>query len=160
MPRVGITGHRRIPGEAVEFVETAIRARLAELGANSPIEGITSLAAGADQIFARLVVDAGGGLHVVIPSDRYITSLPDDPSRDEYERLCKAALTLEQLPFSEPNEAAFLAAGRRVVDLCDELVAVWDGLPARGTGGTAEIVQYAKSIHRKVTLVWPSGLRR
>ncbi len=160
MPRVGITGHRRIPGPAAEFVETTIRSRLGELGTDSPIEGITSLAAGADQIFARLVMDAGGELRVVIPSHNYVSSLPDDWSRSEYQRLRAAAAALEQLPFAEPSEAAFLAAGRRVVELCDELIAVWDGLPARGTGGAAEIVEYAQSIQRKVTLAWPAGLQR
>jgi hypothetical protein len=39
-----------------------------------------------------------------------------------------------------------------VADQCDALVAVWDGQPARGRGGTADIVAYARKKRRP--LAW------
>lgn len=39
--------------------------------------------------------------------------------------------------------AAYALAGRATVAHCDVLIAVWDGLPKRGAGGTAEIVEVA-----------------
>ena len=33
--------------------------------------------------------------------------------------------------------------GRATVAHCDMLIAVWDGLPPRGRGGTGEVVQFA-----------------
>jgi transposase len=46
-----------------------------------------------------------------------------------------------------------------------KLLIVWDGLPARGRGGTAEIVAWARGLGKPVCQVWPdvvdfSGLRR
>ena len=42
-----------------------------------------------------------------------------------------------------PRDGELEAAGRFVVGNCDLLLAVWGGAPARGRGGTAEIVSYA-----------------
>ena len=50
-----------------------------------------------------------------------------------------------------PMRRPFLRAGRRVVDLSDRLFAVWDGEKARGVGGTAEIVDYARASGKPVT---------
>ena len=38
----------------------------------------------------------------------------------------------------------YLAAGCRVAALADLLLAVWDGEPARGRGGTADVVAFAR----------------
>ncbi|MGA3159798.1 MAG: hypothetical protein ABSC77_01175 [Terracidiphilus sp.] len=48
---------------------------------------------------------------------------------------------------------AYAQAGRYVVDHCDVLIAVWDGKPARGRGGTAKIVQYAQEQNRPIIRV-------
>ena len=70
------------------------------------------------------------------------------------------AAEVEQLAFDEPSEEAFLAAGRRVAEECDWLIAAWDGEPSRGLGGTADVVAYAGQIGKRVEVVWPKGLRR
>ena len=122
--------------------------------------GITSLAIGADQVFAELVLRAGGNLHVVIPSARYEKTFSADEELTRYETLLNAAAEIERLQFDEPAEEAFFAAGRRVVDLCHTLLAVWDGQPSRGLGGTADVVKYAQSSGRQVAIVWPTGVSR
>jgi hypothetical protein len=48
------------------------------------------------------------------------------------------------------DSQAFLQAGKWIVDEVDHLMAVWDGEPAEGTGGTGDIVRYA--IERRVPL--------
>ena len=53
-----------------------------------------------------------------------------------------------------PNEA-FLAAGRYIVDHCDVLFAVWDGLPAGAMGGTGDVVEYARRSERRVVHLNP-----
>jgi hypothetical protein len=40
------------------------------------------------------------------------------------------------------------------------LVAVWDGQPAAGKGGTADIVDYARRHGIEVRIVWPPGTSR
>lgn len=51
------------------------------------------------------------------------------------------------------RERAYEAAGRYVVDHCDMLLAVWDGRPARGRGGTAEIIAYARRRERPLAVI-------
>jgi hypothetical protein len=67
---------------------------------------------------------------------------------------------VERLPFVESTEQAHLAAGQAVVDRSERLVAVWDGKPARGIGGTADIVSYARQKGVPVIVLWPEGAMR
>ena len=41
----------------------------------------------------------------------------------------------------------------RIVGLCDGVIAVWDGQPAAGGGGTGDIVDYCKSLGKPVDLI-------
>ena len=54
---------------------------------------------------------------------------------------------------SEPSPV-----GRYVLDRCDVLVAVWDGQPARGRGGTADIVAMAR--HCGKPMAWIRATHR
>jgi hypothetical protein len=156
---IGCSGHQDIPPEALAFVEKHLSAALASRSA-SGLVGVCSLAAGADQLFARHVLAAGGALEVVIPAANYESTFVDTDTLTTYEELLTEATRVEICPFNDPGEPAFLYAGRRVVDRCDTLIAIWDGAPARGRGGTADIVSYARSSGRDVEIVWPTGTER
>ena len=103
---------------------------------------------------------AEGALHVVVPSADYETSFSREEERARYHELLKQAHAVETLAFPAPESTAYMAAGRRIVDRCDQLLAVWDGRPARGPGGTADIVAYARAVGKPVTVVWPPGATR
>ncbi|MBA7569052.1 hypothetical protein ES708_10789 [subsurface metagenome] len=62
---------------------------------------------------------------------------------------------IEVLHVPGTEEDAYLAAGKRVVDLADVMIAVWNGQPAKGKGGTADIVAYAAANGVPVVLVNP-----
>ena len=157
MSRLGITGHQILPNEARSFVVEQLRA---EIDAESaPVYGVTSLADGSDQLFADLVVRANGKLVVVVPCDGYESTFSSAGLR-RYRSFLRIAVEVERLPFSGPTEEAFFAAGRRVVDLSDRLLAVWDGLPARGLGGTADVVRYARAKRKATRVIWPTGVVR
>jgi predicted Rossmann fold nucleotide-binding protein DprA/Smf involved in DNA uptake len=156
MTRIGVTGHQNIPAEARD---TVYRLALEALTASPAPIAISSLAAGADQIVATAALAAGGSLALVVPCAHYRTTLTGD-DLDRYDKLSVHAVDIEQLPFDEPSEAAFMAAGKRVVDLSDHLLAVWDGRPAAGYGGTADVVAYAREQGRPVTVIWPPGVVR
>jgi hypothetical protein len=114
-----------------------------------PLVGVTSLAIGADQLLARLVLEAGGTIHAVLPfADIERSFSPEDVPA--YRELVKQA-TVEVLDTHGTDEDAYLAAGQQVVELSDVLLAVWNGKPAKGKGGTADVVAYA--IHRGVPLI-------
>jgi len=51
-------------------------------------------------------------------------------------------------------------ASLHMIEQADELVAVWDGKPARGYGGTADVVKAAHERGIPVTVVWPEGVER
>ncbi|MDT7785772.1 MAG: hypothetical protein QOF58_4191, partial [Pseudonocardiales bacterium] len=67
--RVGITGHMNLVPECVPAVRAAITEVLERLG--HPVVGVTCLAPGADQVFARAVLGLGGQVEVVLPALDY-----------------------------------------------------------------------------------------
>ncbi len=156
MSRVGITGHQDLTPTVAEFVAGQLRR---VLGAHEKLIGITSLAVGADQLFARTVLALGGTLEVIVPAATYRATFTSREDLAAYEALLARA-TITTLPFIEPSEEAFLAAGQEVARRSDSLIAVWDGRPAHGTGGTADIVAYAKSLGVPVLVIWPKGEQR
>lgn len=154
--KAGISGHQKMPKAAYDFASGAIDDYL---HTHDDVIGICSLAAGADQLFAEKIVDSGNRLHVIVPCKDYESTFDFDALK-AYQNLLAAAVHVETLTYGAPSEEAFLAAGRRVADLADELLAVWDGQEAQGTGGTADIVEYAHKLGKFVLVIWPEGLRR
>jgi hypothetical protein len=153
---LGVTGHQRIPPEAREFVVTAVQDILRDV--DPPLNAVTSLAAGADQLVATELLRAGGRLHVIVPSGNYEQTFADGDDLAGFRSLLEAAHAVTRLDYTEPSEEAFLTAGKSVVDSCEVLIAVWDGKPARGPGGTADIVRYARDTGTSVRIVWPDGI--
>jgi hypothetical protein len=143
---VGVTGHRILPDPRLwKWVRAEIDAALSS--AAPPLVGVTGLAEGADQKFAQAVLAAGGSLHAVLAFEGFGDSLEGDDARTAFADLLACAAVVETIPPSETRELAYLAEGARVIELSDMLVAVWNGEPARGTGGTAEIVDRALARH-------------
>ncbi|MDJ0385406.1 hypothetical protein [Streptomyces sp. G-G2] len=158
MKRIGVTGHRSIPGEALAHVEAGLRSVLR--GHRGPLEAFSSLAEGADQLFADIALQCGADLTVVIPSGDYEATFEDGASLAGYHRLRRLAAQEIRLGFARSTDEAYYAAGTFIADSCDRLVAVWDGLPARGHGGTGEIVAYARALGKPVTVLWRAGVVR
>jgi hypothetical protein len=59
-----------------------------------------------------------------------------------------------------PGPRSYLHAGLTMLDGVERLIAVWDGGPARGRGGTAEIVEHARRRGLAVDVMWPPGAVR
>jgi hypothetical protein len=145
---VGITGHQRLDDpSAWSWVGDVIRAELATL--TPPLVGVTSLAIGADQLLAELIIKQGGSIHAVLPYQDIERSFSTE-DLPLYRKLASQA-DLEVLNTPGTDQDAYLAAGIRVVDLSDLVIAVWNGLPAVGKGGTADVVKYA--LNKGVPLV-------
>lgn len=153
MTIIGVTGHRNLPESARTYAERAIEELLRRYP--GPVIGLSSLAEGADQIFADALLRHGGVLHAVIPCWGYASAI-GPASLPNYLRLVAAARSVTTLPFASPSERAFDAAGQYIAEHCDLLVAVWDGRPAQGLGGTADAVEHAKRIGREVSIAWPN----
>jgi len=67
---------------------------------------------------------------------------------------------VQRLGFTESTSEAHMAASELMLRQADELWAVWDGKPARGYGGTADVVARARDSGIPVQVIWPAGARR
>ena len=159
---VGVSGHRKeaLPTESLDKLTervrsalallvdsaSAVRAQEARFYTDDPprLLFISPLADGADQIAARAALELGFELQVVLPfaAAVYRNELADDTSRESFdELLAKASCVLELTGEHEQRIDAYVMAGRATLAHCDVMLAVWDGLPPRGRGGTGEVVE-------------------
>jgi hypothetical protein len=156
--RVGITGHSNLTPDSMPVVAEALGKILADLG--DPVVGVTCLARGADQVFARVVLETGGGIVVILPAADYRDRKVKTENRSEFEDLLGRATQVDVMPFETSNREAYMAASEAVLGGVDHLVAVWDGAPSNGHGGTGDVVAAARERGVPVTVVWPDGAAR
>jgi hypothetical protein len=156
--RIAITGHRGLPAATERRVDQAIREQLAAY-AGSDLVGISNLADGADQLFAQAVLDVGGRLEVIVPAAQYRDGLPES-AHAVYDSLLSKAAKVHRLDRVESTEDAHMEASSAMLATADRLFAVWDGKPARGYGGTADVVAEARQRGVPVTVIWPEGASR
>jgi hypothetical protein len=151
---IGVTGHQTLmPGQRWEWVETQIRSILTRTSADAV--AWSSLAPGADQLFAAVSDTLGIPLHIVIPFPDYAERLsPDD--RLVFDRLSHAARSLETLGSADSDpETAFAAAGHYIIERVDVVLAIFDKEHHRGHGGTGDMVDYARSLGRPLFTLDP-----
>lgn len=156
--RVGITGHRGLGAE----VEERVRAMLGEAVRGYDIAellAVSCIADGPDAWFAEAVLERGGRLEVVVPAAEYRENLPEW-HHDTYDTLMAKAADVHETGLTESTSEAHQAGSEILVGLVDELLAVWDGKPARGYGGTADVVAYAERNGVPVRVLWPEGAAR
>ena len=156
--RLGITGHRGLPEETERLIRAALEKQVQQ---HSPdgLVGISCIADGPDAWFAETVLDHGGQIEVVIPASSYREGLPAW-HHPVYDQLMWQAREMHSTGLSESGSRAHMAGSEILVGLADQLIAVWDGEPARGYGGTADVVTYAKRNGVPVDVVWPEGATR
>jgi len=158
---IGVTGHRNIT-ESPEL-SRGINSAIEEIRRTAPslrstpliLNVLSPLAEGADRLVAREVLkDPESVLEVVLPLaiDEYVKDFETGESRKEFEELLSQARNVRILPSRGSRNQAYQQLGLYVVDQCDALIALWDGKPAAGQGGTAEIVEYARK--HNCLLIW------
>lgn len=155
--RVGVTGHqtlRRTLGW--RLVRSRIRSILDSVP--PPVVGLSSLAIGADQMFAEEILRCDGRLDVVLPFDGYGDIVPA-ADRERFQGLLSEASSVVTLKPLGSREASYLRAGQYIVDHSDLVIAIWDGKAAAGIGGTADVVEYAKAKGRPIEIVDASEWR-
>ena len=156
--RLGMTGHRGLPEDVERLVRDALLAVIRQEAADDLV-GVSCIADGPDAWFAEMVLDHGGRIEVVVPAEEYRESLPAS-HHAVYDELIRRASQVHSTGLKEPNSQAHQVASEIVVGLVDRLVAVWDGNPARGYGGSADVVAYALRTAVPVKVIWPEGATR
>lgn len=147
--RVGIVGHRYLANtETVAFVAATCLGILREQQAeHKNISALSALAEGSDTLFAEAAVALNIRLEIVRPFEEYATDFTDPSTRQRYERLRSVAYSETRLAHASRSDAAYIAAMHWIVDNSSLLVAVWDGSPARGSGGTGDATARANLIN-------------
>ncbi len=161
--RIGITGHR-VPPKLPEQSEAPLRDQIDRLFA-AFIEAmgkgirdfiiVSSLAEGSDRIVSEAGLAAGFRLEAVLPFNRpeYVHDFETEASRKQFERLLARASDVFELDgASGQRPRAYEAAGLFMLANIDLLIAIWDGQPAAGIGGTEEIVN--RAIDDGLVVVW------
>jgi hypothetical protein len=151
--KVGITGHQEFEDPSVlPWIRECIRARLS---GSSELRGLSSLAKGADQLFARVVLELGGNLEAVLPFAGYDGTFENPQDATYFRELLARCSAVTTLTFAHTKEQSYLLAGKYIADHSELLIAVWDGKPAAGLGGTADVVSYARRDGRAVYQINP-----
>ena len=161
---VGVTGHRveAVGRDTIDEARARMERVIAELArageairaANAPFfddkpsqrRFISPLADGADQLAAEIALGHGFTLETILPfpAEVYATDFTNPGDAAGFRDLLGRASAQLELPGDRAHSLdAYVSAGRAVVAHADLLVALWDGEPARGRGGTAEIVEHA-----------------
>jgi hypothetical protein len=121
--------------------------------------GYSSVAIGADTLFAEICLTARIPWIALLPQ-------PEDVFKKDFQEsdwaktsdLLKQAVRVESLSRASDRDQAYLECGLCTVEKADLMIAVWDGKPPRGTGGTAEIVAHARNVGKPLVLIDPNRL--
>lgn len=144
--RIGVAGHRFLA--EVQKVRAAVEDALARIESAFPdaeLMIISPLAEGSDRLVAEVAMEHGAELVVPLPlqKDDYMTDFETKESRQEFLDFLDRAAEVIQMPETQERNQAYVQVGEYVLDESDVLIAIWDGEPAQGVGGTAYIVQRA-----------------
>ena len=151
--KAGITGHQDLGNHStIAWVKDTLAKLVIE---HKISKGFTCLAKGADQLFAAVLTEKGIPFTAIIPCHKYEKTFHDPSAKTDYHRFADLAHEIIQLKFPHPSEQAFLAGGQKVVECSDLIFAVWNGKPAAGLGGTADIVKFTKQFGKAVVHLNP-----
>lgn len=176
MLKVGITGHIGLDPARLDLLEEGVRQGVALIAAQFPDRALTVfslLARGADRLVAReLLRQPGARLIAVLPvpaddyvfdfgkTDQHAVDYAGAELRQEFRywlaRYCSEVIEMAPTP---TRDEAYLKAGYEVADHSDVLVAVWDGQPAQGKGGTGDIVERAVRRGIPIVHVWAANYK-
>ncbi|MGR9116340.1 MAG: hypothetical protein ACU85E_11285 [Gammaproteobacteria bacterium] len=164
---IGVTGHRDIDPNNTELLEW-IKSELRKLQAdypNTPFVIMSPLAEGADRLLVRMAQKCLNNPPLIVPLplpvDLYCQDFATEQSKAEFQELLKNAA--DSIVVDWPNSSStdcshaeagdiqgemrnqqYAKAGAYVVEHSQILFAIWDGQPSKGTGGTAEVVGWAR----------------
>ena len=172
---VGVTGHRDLDDADRPGLDKAVHACMGDIEehhSNRKYCLLSGLAAGADQLVAQCALHRGWALHAVFAasSDSYDATIPDIEAhildisiksfsstmseKDANKLLNDFLPRCDEVTIVTPNsidgETGYAAVTSALVDSVESLIALWDGAPSRGAGGTAyTLTKYLETPPRK-----------
>ena len=158
----------RFPPQVETAVRAALRDRLEQLNVGL---GYASAACGSDLIFLETVLELGGEAHAVLPynqsqfiEDSVEITVASASWRERFDkvlqRTSEVLIASEQrmeggVPFEYANLLIHGLAILRAEQLETELIpiAVWDGKPGDGAGGTASVIEHWRAVGHRVEII-------
>ena len=158
---IGVTGHRNIASDDPQL-SALVADEVASLRIDHPKRdfiALSALAEGADRLVAKVLLEeVETRLIVPLPlpvddGDGYKKDFPD--TVDEFDGLLARADGVVTPPllsddrawadYGEPRNDQYAWLGGYLTEHAHVLIALWDGAPARGTGGTAYVVDWFRN---------------
>lgn len=139
---VGVTGHRpeRL-GTNWPIVERWIGDKINEYKEmGEPVSLITGMARGVDQIAARVAVKEGVGVRCYFPFKHNMS---------DFEKSIIERAETTRFEYDKYVPQCYIDRDRRIVDDCDVLLVIWDGVK---TGGTYYTYRYALNRGKKMEI--------
>jgi hypothetical protein len=152
--RIGFSGHQDLGNEGTRaFVAQSLRELLVTYreqaqACNQELLLYTALAPGADQLCIATAHELAIPVEAVIPCAEYEGIFKGADAVSTYHQLLARCRKIHQLPAHHCSDEAFLEAGHWIVEHADLLLLVWNGYPAGGKGGAADVASYARSMRR------------
>jgi class 3 adenylate cyclase len=158
----------RFPPQLETAVRAALRDRLEQLNVGL---GYASAACGSDLIFLETVLELGGEAHVVLPynqsqfiEDSVEITAAGASWRERFDKVLQRSsevlIASEQrmeggVPFEYANLLIHGMAILRAEQLETELIplAVWDGKPGDGAGGTSSVIENWQAIGHRIEII-------
>ena len=165
----------RFPANLEPAVRQALRERLTTSNAGI---GYSAAACGSDILFLEVMREIGGETHVVMPFckeqfvENSVAVVPGAGWEERFEATLKQAaetvyasdkmMTAGTASFEYVGQLLVGLAGLKAAQLETELVplAVWDGKPGDGGGGTADTIAHWRSLGYSVEIIDLSALLR
>ena len=159
MLKIAITGHRNLLNEDEVSKNIALGLQYFQ-SIDKDLQAISALAVGADTIFAQEANELNIPIRYILPfelrvyeedfstTQRKILHNLLAQNQQQYE----VVSSLKDTKLETRNEA-YLVVGKRLVDECDIVLVVWNGEDAQGTGGTGDVVAYARTQNKPVHII-------
>ena len=150
---IGFTGHRHLPDESKSRACILKFLQDFKSKTNKIVYGVSSAAAGGDLLFAESCIQIGLPIRILLPTPKeQFREDFDAPSWARAESVMQRAISVEVIGYGQTKEERYYECGAETVEQSEILLALWDGKPSQGLGGTEEIFTYAKNQGRPV--VW------
>ena len=153
---IAVSGHRHlddVPHLEQEAANACVLIR--QVFPKQRFQVFSCLAEGADHLLASVVMERlAASLVAVLPlaERNYRRDFSSRESLHAFRQLKKSASSVVVLDKIKARPQAYQAANQYLLQHCQVLLAIWDGLPARGEGGTAELVEAVRQTGR--ILLW------
>lgn len=159
--RIAVTGHRpkdlfgydmQHPGW--QWLRGELQRVVEEISARGPVQCVSGMAIGVDQVFAEVALESAWPLVAYVPFPGQESRWPPQ-ARVHYNHLLRRA-SMVYVVCGAPSLDAFFVRNQAMVDAADVVVTVWTG---KASGGTHDCLQAALRAGRPVVWIDPVARR-